>query len=74
MSNFSVEFGALAPKISEQLVKQGLNIPENRVIAFDNVAHAIVLLHLHGIIPDSVRDSARKKLMTQISKEVHDKS
>lgn len=68
---FSIEFGALAPKISEQIVQQGLTIPENRGKAFDDIAHAIVLLHLHGIIPDGVRDSARQKVMKQISKEIH---
>lgn len=70
MNEFSIEFGALVPKISEQIAKQGLTIPESRGRAFDKIAHVIVLLHLHGIIPDSVRDSSYQKLMKQIGKEV----
>jgi hypothetical protein len=69
--SISIEFGALVPEISEQLVKQGIAIPIKRAKAFDELAHSLIMLHLHGLIPDSVRDSSRKKLMAQISKEVH---
>ena len=65
-----IMFGALAPKISEQLTQQGVTIPENRAKAFDDLAWSLVLLHLHGLIPDSVRDNARKKLMKQIITEI----
>jgi hypothetical protein len=65
-----IEFGALAPNISEQLATQGVVIAENSANAFDDLARSLVLLHLHGLIPDSVRDNARKKLMKQIITEI----
>jgi hypothetical protein len=67
----SIEFGALCKPISEQIKNQGIKIPENVALRFDMIAHSIVVLHLHGIIPDSVRDTSRKKLMAKISKEIH---
>ncbi len=68
--DISIVFGALAPKISEQLTAQRVVISENRAKAFDDLAWSLVLLHLHGLIPDSVRDSARKKMMKQIITEI----
>lgn len=62
----TIEFGALSEPIAEQLKKQGINIPEKDGERLEKIAYSIVLLHLHGIIPDSVRDSARKKLMKKI--------
>lgn len=67
----TIEFGALAKPVSEQLKMQGFDVPNNIALGFDMVAHSIVVLRLHGIISDSVRDSSRKKLMKRISKAVH---
>jgi hypothetical protein len=61
-----IEFGALVEPIAEQLKKQGITIPEADSERFQKIAWSIILLHLHGIIPDSVRSSAQKKLMKQI--------
>lgn len=71
MTQVSIEFGALATPIGEQLRIQGISITEDEARRFQRIAEAIVLLHLQGIIPDSVRDSSRQKLMKMISKVLH---
>ena len=67
----SIEFGALVKPISEQLENQGIVLSENDRKRFDEIAQAIVFLHLQDIIPDSIRDNAHKKLMKQISEAIH---
>lgn len=67
MTDVNIEFGALAKPISEQLEAQGIFLVDLKAAkAFDDIAWSITLLHLHGIIPDSVRDRAREKLMKKI--------
>ncbi len=61
-----IEFGALADPIADQLKKQGIAIPDKDAERLGRIAHSIVFLHLQDIIPDSVRDSANKKLMKKI--------
>ena len=71
-ATFSIVFGALTESIGIQLGKQGIALPEKKDIErFDKIAYSITFLHLQGIIPDSVRDNGRKKLMKMISKSVH---
>ena len=62
----TIEFGALVKPIGEQLKEQGIELPEADAERFEKIAHCIVRLHLNDIIPDSVRDNARKKLMKKI--------
>jgi hypothetical protein len=69
--SISIEFGALAPEILLQLKTQGISINGNDAELFEKMAYSIVFLHLHGIIPDSVRDNARKKIMKKISYAIH---
>jgi hypothetical protein len=64
----SIEFGVLAKPISEQLKSQNRMI--KGVDRFNELADAIVRLHLNKIISDGVRDKARENLMKQISKEI----
>ncbi len=65
----SIEFGALVRPISEQLKSQGIEI--QGADRFDKLADAITRLYLNNMIPESVCDSARKKLMNEISREFH---
>ena len=62
----TIEFGALAKPIGEQLKDQGIELSEVDAERFEKIAHCIVRLYLNDIIPDSVRDNARKKLMKKI--------
>lgn len=71
---FTIEFGALSKPIGLQLESQGIAITDDESERFDRIAYSIVMLHLHGIIPDSVRDTSRKKLMKLISKTIHKKA
>jgi hypothetical protein len=71
MNSISIEFGALAAPIKEQLKDQGISLEDDISERFEKIAYSIVFLHLQGIIPDSVRDSARKKLMKKISIAIH---
>lgn len=64
-----IEFGCLADPLLEQVERQGCYFPDltdaDRLSA---LAHAINLTHIHGLIPDSVRARALKKLMKMICK------
>ena len=62
----TIEFGAMVRPIKEQLKDQGIELPEKDTVRLEEIAYSIVFLHLQDIIPDSVRDNARKKLMKQI--------
>ena len=66
MTDISIEFGALADPIDKQLLQQGYSITEDEAKRFNRIAESIVMLHLNGIIPDSVRDNGRKKLMKMV--------
>ena len=71
MDKFTITFGALAEPIGDQLEEQGVSIPKKDEDRFEKIAWSITHLHLNDIIPDSVRDNARKKLMKKISVSVH---
>jgi hypothetical protein len=68
-----IEFGALVRPIKSQLESQGITLPKKDVERFEEIAYSIVFLHLQDIIPDSVRDNARKKLMIKIRGAIHKK-
>lgn len=69
--NIAIEFGALADPIKDQLKRQGISIPDEESQRFEKIAYSIVFLHLQDIIPDSVRDKSREKLMKRISNAIH---
>ena len=71
MTGITIEFGALVRPIKAQLEGQGVYLKENELKRFEEIAYSIVFLHLQDIIPDSVRDNARKKLMKKISAAIH---
>jgi hypothetical protein len=62
----SIHFGALCDSISKQLIAQGYNISENDSLRLQDIADAIIMLKIHGIIPDSVIRNAEQKLMKKI--------
>jgi len=69
--SITLVFGALVKPIGEQLSAQSVELAPEKIERFEKMAHAITMLYLNGMIPESARDNARKKLMKQISKEIH---
>ena len=67
----TIEFGALVKPIGDQLRAQSIELAPEKIERFEKIAHAITMLYLNGMIPVSARDNARKKLMKQISNEIH---
>ena len=69
----TIEFGVMVRPIKEQLKDQGIELPEKDTTRLEKIAYSIVFLHLQDIIPDSVRDNARKKLMKEIVQAIQAK-
>ncbi len=61
-------FGALAPKLKEQL--KGRKISKADIDHLQRDADALVRVHIRRLISDSTADSARKKLMKKIMQAV----
>jgi len=58
-----ISFGALAPKLTVQL--KGA-LPHRELKVFDDVAHAIIDLHIGGILSDGEAHKARRRLLKKI--------
>jgi len=68
MKTFSIDFGALSPKIEKQLKDQGLKTGRTPLI--QACADAVVLLAIHGIISDGEKDKARRRIMNFLKDSV----
>lgn len=64
--NFLLRFGALAPDIKKQLASQGLYLPPVSADRFQVLANAVTQLYIAGIISESAKVAAHKKLMKRI--------
>jgi predicted DNA-binding transcriptional regulator len=64
----TLNFGAISPKIEDQLKDQGLKI--RNVAMYQSLADSIVKLKIHEIITKSMVDKAIKRLFKEIEKEV----
>jgi hypothetical protein len=62
----SLYFGALCDPINKQLNAQGYGLSEKESELFQEIANAIIMLKLHGIIPSSTVLKAEQKLMKMI--------
>lgn len=62
-----VSFGALADPLSKQFAGM---LPPDALRKYDELAKAIVRLHVHGLLPDGAVHAARKKLLKKIEKEI----
>ena len=71
MTSISIEFGALVKPIGKQLKEQGITISKFDTERFEKIAYSITFLHLQDIIPDSVRDKSRQKLIKKISNVIN---
>ena len=67
-SEFGITFGALCPKISEQVVSQDLKIAKAAAAVVQADADAISRLLIRGIITDSEARRARQRLISRIGK------
>lgn len=65
---FEFHFGALAPKLEVQLTKQGL--VDKEIKTHQKIIDSMIMLFIHGYIPDSQRDRMVKKLINDIKKKV----
>jgi|WetSurSiteA1Bulk_404760.scaffolds.fasta_scaffold09158_9 hypothetical protein len=71
MSEFGVHFGVMVPDLKEQFKKQKVEAKDKSdVDIWQACANGIELLAIRGVIPDSVRQKARMKLLKIIAKGV----
>lgn len=70
--SFSIQFGALCPPLGEQLRDQGLTLdldPVRRMYLQRDIEE-VTRLSIRGVITESERDRARKRLMQTIKKHL----
>jgi hypothetical protein len=60
-------FGAISPKISEQLKKQGFKYDKEEVSHFQKDADAIVRLRVRGLLPSAQVDKCFQKLINKVT-------
>lgn len=65
-----LRFGAMSPRISEQLEAQGLQYKTDDIIHFQHDADAIVRLRVRGLLPASHVDKCFQKLHNKITSHV----
>jgi hypothetical protein len=67
-----IHFGAMSPKVSQQLKEAGLVSKDPYDLGrWDKAAKAITQLHLSGFLTYGEADKARKRLFKQIVSRVH---
>ena len=68
--HLSLTFGAMAPPIHEQLAEQGFEASEKDLEKYQNMAHALAMVRIHGLVPESTARAGEKRLLKKIIKEV----
>jgi hypothetical protein len=68
--NCIIRFGALAPRLSEQLEEQNLKYKAEDIVHFQRDADAIVQLSVRGILPMGQVEKCRQKLVKKITLHV----
>jgi len=63
-----LHFGTLAPPLDEQLAAQGLM--DKEVKTHQKINDSMMMLFIHGYVPDSQKDRMTKKLFNDIEKKV----
>lgn len=61
-----LEFGAMAPDISQQLAYQGLTAKARAIAHWQKDADAITRLSVRGMLSDSEKSKARRRLLKTI--------
>jgi hypothetical protein len=66
-NHLRIKFGCLADPLEDQLQRQGYHIPDPiSVKRLSAVMHSLNVVYIHGLISDSARSRALKKLMKMI--------
>lgn len=65
-----LELGALAPKISSQMKRQGFRINGKDLFQLQQDANAIVRLHIRGLLNDSETQRSRNRLFAKVKKAI----
>jgi hypothetical protein len=68
MKTASLEFGALAAPITEQLSRQGIALNGGEAIDLD--AHAIARLYVRGVLTESETTKAWKRLRANVLRSI----
>lgn len=72
-----IHFGALAPQLKEQLDSQledtDYEINDDTLAHYQKDADAIIRLSVRRLIPDSVKSTAQKRLLKNITKSIKSK-
>lgn len=63
----AITFGAMAPRISEQLEQQGCKAKTDDMVAWQRDAEAIARLCVRGLISDAAATSSRRRLLQAIA-------
>jgi hypothetical protein len=66
--NFTIVFGVLCDPPSKQLKQQNIKIDKGQGKIVDKITAAVSLLSFRGILSESQKESARKKIVKYISK------
>ena len=73
MSELELSFGGMSSPIEKQLQAQGLTLGISAPM-YQRAADSILFLRIHGYLTMSAVNSARKKLIKEIAKEVKELS
>ena len=68
--HLQIDFGAMAPKIAEQITAVGLTADKDGIAHCQKDADALTRLAVRGLLPDSAIRNGRKKLMKHILRYV----
>lgn len=71
MNNYlEIRFGALQEKIAIQLKRQNLNFEPDKIKSYQELSYSISMLYIHGILIESERDKAYKRLYDKIARHI----
>jgi hypothetical protein len=66
--SMALSMGAFVPRISEQLERQGFNLPAHETVLAQRWAEAVTLLLLHKVITGTEADKARTRILQKLQK------
>jgi hypothetical protein len=69
-SEISLRFGGLVPPIFKQLNDQGIEATEAECETMQRWADAILLLRLHGLLPEGQARCANKRVLKAVHKHI----
>ena len=71
---FGIHFGALAPKIEDQITSQGLKYDKEKVASFELFKDSLLTLRFGDVIADGEYDKCIKRLYKLIELHVLDQN